>query len=215
MELRTLAALVTASLIGITGCNAGSFVETDPAETPVEVFVDVANLAVSGVSVEITGPGIPQPIVANLPITSGLASGQITVLAGSDRSFLIRAFDLQALETHRGSDTVDIHADQTQAIEVPLSPLVGDVDVGARIGEYTLTVSIATGLTVGGTAQASVTVVDAYGNTVASPQVTWGSSNPAVASVSASGLVEGLVAGQTTIGAAYQGFGGSAVVTVQ
>lgn len=215
MEFRTLATLVSVSLIGLTGCDAGSFVETSPLETPVEVLVDVADLAVSGISVEVTGPGISQPIVANLPITSGVASGQITVLAGSDRSFLIRAFDLQGLETHRGSDTVDIQADQTQAIEVPLSPLVGDVDVGARIGEFTLTIAVATSLTVGTTAQASVTVVDAYGDTIQSPVVTWGSSNPAVASVSGSGLVSALVAGQTTIGAAYQGFGGSAVVTVQ
>lgn len=215
MQLRTLTALASATLFGLTGCLAGSFVES-ATEAPVALSVDLAGLAVSGVSVEVTGPGIPEAILANLPISDGVATGSIAVLAGSDRAFLIRAFDPQGVETHRGQDTTDIAADQPQTLEIPLSPLVGDVEVGGRIGDYAVTVSLASPtLGAGASAQATVTVIDAYGNEVASPQVTWGSSNPAVASVSAGGLVEGLVPGETTIGASYQGFGGSAQVAVQ
>jgi len=54
-------------------------------------------------------------------------------------------------------------------------------------------------LTVGGTVQLTVTVIDEEGDTLSAQTVAWSSSNTAVASVSNSGLVEGLTAGTATI----------------
>ena len=199
------------------GCDSGAFVTGSGLEkVPVQVTTDVANLAVSGVSVEVTGPGMDTPILANLPITAGVATGSLEVLAGSDRAFVLRAFDVAGVETHHGADTVDVAGSQTTTLSVSLTPLVGDVDLGGQIGEYALVVTPrADTVAAGGTVQLSVAVTDAYGATVQNPTVTWGSLNPAVASVDATGLVSGLVPGQTTIAASYKGFSGSASVTVQ
>ena len=54
-------------------------------------------------------------------------------------------------------------------------------------------------LTVGGTLQLTVTVIDEEGDTLSAQTVSWSSSNTAVASVSNTGLVEGLTAGSATI----------------
>ncbi|HET6638225.1 MAG TPA: Ig-like domain-containing protein [Gemmatimonadota bacterium] len=54
-------------------------------------------------------------------------------------------------------------------------------------------------LTVGGTVQLTVTVIDEEGDTLSAQTVAWSSSNTAVASVSNTGLVEGLTAGTATI----------------
>jgi alpha-amylase len=50
-----------------------------------------------------------------------------------------------------------------------------------------------------------VTLKDAIGNTLTGRVVTWNSSNPAVASVDANGLVQALAAGQTQITATSEG----------
>lgn len=216
MQHRVLTVLTAVGFVAVAGCDAGSFTGTELTETGVTVTTEVANLAVSGVSVEITGPGIDSPIITNLPINSGVASGQVSVLAGADRAFMLRAFDAAGLETHRGGDTVDIAADASPSLNVSLTPLVGNVAVGGQIGDYTITVTLpSTTMAAGGSAQAQVTVVDAYGDTISSPGVSWGSSNPGVATITSAGVINALVAGQTTIGAAYRGFGGSATLTVQ
>lgn len=215
MKYRNLLALAATSLVTLAGCDAGSFVGSEPVDTPVSIAVDLAQYSVSGISVEVTGPGITQPIIANLPIAGDSATGQVRVLSGSDRAFLVRAFDANSMETHRGGDTLDILADLEQSVDVALAPLTGSVDLGATVGDYTVTVNLPTAtLAVGETLQATVTVVDANGNTLQAPQVTWGSSNPSIASVDANGMVAGLVSGQTTIAASYEGFGGVASLSV-
>ena len=69
--------------------------------------------------------------------------------------------------------------------------------------------SIQVGLTV----QMAATVVDGQGNEV-SGDVSWTSSDPAVASVDSGGLVTGLVAGTATITATINTISGGAIVTV-
>jgi uncharacterized protein YjdB len=54
-------------------------------------------------------------------------------------------------------------------------------------------------LTVGGTLQLTVTVIDEEGDTLSAQTVSWSSSNTAVASVSNTGLVDALTAGTSTI----------------
>lgn len=216
MQFTRSASLVLVSLFGLLACDAGAFVGVQGVETPVGISVDLGQLSVGGVSVEVTGPGIDQPIVATLPVTDSVAAGQLTVLAGSDRAFLIRAFDMQGVETHRGSDTVDLAADEPKSLSIGLTPLTANVDIDGRIGTYTVAVALANGAVAAGQAtQATATVIDPHGDTIQTPQVVWGSSNPAVASVSSDGLVHGLVPGTATIGASYQGFGGVAALTVQ
>jgi trimeric autotransporter adhesin len=67
---------------------------------------------------------------------------------------------------------------------------------------------------VGGTVQLSATLKDAAGNTLTGRTVTWSSSNPVAASVSASGLVSGASAGTVTITASAEGRQAHAQVAV-
>jgi uncharacterized protein YjdB len=66
----------------------------------------------------------------------------------------------------------------------------------------------------GGNAQLSATVRDANGNVVTDRLVTWSSSNPAVATVSPSGVVTSVALGSATITATSEGKSGTTIVTV-
>ena len=67
---------------------------------------------------------------------------------------------------------------------------------------------------VGATAQITATTKDANGNTLTGRLVTWASTNPAVASVSSSGLITGVAAGSATVTATSEGISGTVSVTV-
>jgi hypothetical protein len=67
---------------------------------------------------------------------------------------------------------------------------------------------------VGQAVQLTVTLKDANGNTLTGRVVTWGSSNPAAATVNGSGLVTGVAAGSATITATSETKTGTAVITV-
>src|SRR6185437_16421157 len=69
-------------------------------------------------------------------------------------------------------------------------------------------------LTVGGTQQLSAVVKDAAGTVLTGRAVSWASSNAAVATVSAGGLVTGVAAGSVAITATSEGKSASASFTV-
>jgi uncharacterized protein YjdB len=72
----------------------------------------------------------------------------------------------------------------------------------------------AANVSVGGTVQLSATPTDAAGAVLTGRVVTWTSVNPAIATVSAAGLVTGVAAGSATITATSEGKSGTAAVTV-
>ena len=69
-------------------------------------------------------------------------------------------------------------------------------------------------VTVGQTVQLTATPKDASGNPLSGRAVTWATSNGAIATVSASGVVTGVAAGSATITATSEGKSGSATVIV-
>jgi uncharacterized protein YjdB len=70
-------------------------------------------------------------------------------------------------------------------------------------------------LMVGNTVQLSAVMEDSAGNPLVGRAVTWTSNSSGVASVSASGLVQGVTAGSATISATSGGKTGTAAITVQ
>src|SRR2546428_5908571 len=85
----------------------------------------------------------------------------------------------------------------------------------ATVPVASVTVSPATAsVQVGQTVQLSAIPRDANGNPLAGRTVAWGSGSPAVATVSASGLVTGVTAGAATITATWEGKSGTATITV-
>ncbi len=66
----------------------------------------------------------------------------------------------------------------------------------------------------GGTVHLTATTKDAVGNVLIGRAVTWGTNAPGIATVSATGLVSGIVEGPATITATSEGQSGSSSVTV-
>lgn len=85
--------------------------------------------------------------------------------------------------------------------------------VGAPVETITVTPNPA-GTTVGQTVQLAAELKDKQDRVLTNREVTWSSSNPAVATVDASGLVTGVTPGAATISAASEGKQGDASVTV-
>jgi trimeric autotransporter adhesin len=92
--------------------------------------------------------------------------------------------------------------------------VVGGTGTGSGAGVASVTVSPSTlAITEGASGTLTATVKDSEGHTLAR-QVTWSSSNTAVATVSPSGVVTGNSAGTATITATAEGKSGTAQVTV-
>jgi zona occludens toxin (predicted ATPase) len=209
----TLAALACSLLIA--SCSARDVTEPPGGAATLNVTADVSAAAVAMVVVEVTAPDISPSLVFNLAINpQGVATGTITIPAGSSRTITMSAYDSSGTETHRGSVTKDILAGLNPTIPLVLTPLTGDIPITATLGSITVTVtpSPAT-LAVGAADTLVATIRDSNGNPVAG-SARWATRNPGVASVTSEGVVTGVAAGQTSIVATFQGAAGSATVTV-
>jgi len=116
--------------------------------------------------------------------------------------------DQNGLATAVGAGTSTITATSegksgTSSITVSLAP-VASVTVGLNPASITAV----------GTSQATATTLDANGGTLTGRVVTWSSSNEAVATVSAQGLIAGITVGTASITATSEGKSGSSTITV-
>jgi alpha-tubulin suppressor-like RCC1 family protein len=92
----------------------------------------------------------------------------------------------------------------------------GDEGSQPNVPVATVTVTPSTSnLPVGGEVQLQATTVDGNGGTLTGRQITWASSDAAIATVSQSGVVTGATEGDATITATSESKAGSAAVTVQ
>jgi len=198
---------VFSSLLVLASC-AHDVVESG-GEATLNVSADVSATAVAMVVVEVSGPGIPTPLAFNLTIVNGVATGTVTIPAGSSRTISMRAF----VETHRGSVTATIAAGTNATISLVLTPLTGDSPITATLGSIMVAVTpSAVTVAAGATTPLAATITDSNGPVAGT--VTWATSNPGIATVSALGVVSGVSAGQTSIVATFQGVAGSSTVTV-
>jgi hypothetical protein len=202
----------------------GSCVSREPAGVDgaarATLFIRAAltGTSVAMVVVEVTAPDIATPLVFNIPTVNGVAAGTITVLTGSNRTIMLRAYDAGGVQTHAGSVTLSIHPGTNPVVSIVLTPLTGDVPITVTLGSFTVTVAPATAtLELGDTVRLTATVLDANGNPVTG-QVAWGTLAPAVATVVSTGEHTGRVTavglGLTTVVAVYGGIAGPATITV-
>jgi hypothetical protein len=78
----------------LTGCDGPVVPTGSPALVPLAVQTSTSGgEMVEVIAIEVTGAGIPVPIIVNLEVVDGTASGTVTVPAGSDRTFTGRGFD--------------------------------------------------------------------------------------------------------------------------
>jgi hypothetical protein len=181
------------------------------------VTANVSGTAVATVVVEVTAGDLATPLVFNMIVATGIASGTITVPAGSNRTITIRAFDTGGVQTHTGSSTISVQSGTNPSISMVLTPLTGDVPITATLGSVVVTVTPNPNtLSLGGTTktvQLTAQIVDAQGHPLAGPP-TWATHDPGIASVGATGLVTAVGVGQTKVVATFQGAVGSAAIAV-
>jgi len=212
---RSFAMATFASLLTLASCSSG----TTPAgggDAKLVITANVSGTAVATVVVEVTAPDLPTPMVFNLPIVAGVASGTITIPAGSNRTVTIRAFDGGGVLTHSGSSTISVQGGTNPTISITLMPLTGDVPIHATLGSFTVGVTPSPNtLSLGGTqtVQLTATLLDIEGQPT-SGTVSWATQNPGVATVSSTGLVSAVGVGETNVFATFQGAVGSAAITV-
>lgn len=86
---------------------------------------------------------------------------------------------------------------------------------GGGVAPYTITLNPPSiTLSVGSTSQVTATVQDSLGTLIPGAVLTWTTGNAGIASVSPAGLVTGVSAGNTSIGAGYSGVSATLLVSV-
>jgi hypothetical protein len=184
------------------------------------VSANVAGTPIATVVVEVRATDITSPLVFNLTLASGTASGTITVPAGSGRTIEVRAYDAAGILTHRGSRSgIDIREGASNpAISISVLSLGGAQPISVQLSSHTVTVTPVTVLTVavGSTIELRAAILDVDGNPVTpgAGELQWATDAPAFASVSATGVVTGQKAGSAKIMATYLAVGASVAVTV-
>src|SRR2546427_11147420 len=131
---RTSLPATLAALLALGACIPHDLTEPPADRATLVVRADVSAAAVASLVVEVTAPDITTLLVFNIPIAGGVATGTITLTAGSNRTITMHAFDAGGVETHRGSATVTIVAGTNPIISLVLVPLAGDVPINATLG---------------------------------------------------------------------------------
>ena len=211
-----------ASLLLLAACS-GDAVAPAGGEATLLIRADVSGTSVATVVVDISAPDLPTTVVFNVPVAAGVASGTLTIPAGSDRTIVMRAFDAGGVQTHTGSVTLNVQPGTNPTIVLVLTPLTGNVPIHVTLGSFAVTLSPpAPTLAVGQTVPLNVSITDWNGNPVTvwngnpvtNATVSWATDHPGIASVDGSGLVTAQGAGSTKIAATFQGAVGTAAVTV-
>jgi hypothetical protein len=189
-------------------------VDPGPGQGTLIVRADVSAAAVATLVAEVTAPDIPTPLVFNIPIVAGVASGTITIPAGSNRTVTLRAYDAGGILTHNGSATLNIQSGTNATVAITLTPLTGDQAIVVTLGSFTITVTPSSPtVAISGTVQLAVAITDWTGAPTTGT-VSWATQNPGIATVGATGLVTGAGVGSTKIAATFHGATGTATVAV-
>lgn len=213
---RRWAALALAGLLAAAAACSGDATGSRPGdEALLQVSANVSATPINTLVVEVTAADIPNPLVFNLEVQNGTASGTIKMPSGTARTITVKAFDSSGQITHEGSVTLDVDNGQNPPVSISLGPRSGHVPVTVTVGDHSVTVSPSTAtVAAADSVQLTATVTAAGGGTL-DVQVEWATLNPSVATVSPSGRVRGVSAGQVQIVATYAGVGGGSTVTVQ
>ena len=174
--------------------------------------VAVSSVPVASVTVAPATASPPVGQTVQLTATPQDASGNPLsgrVITWSSSSTTVATVSGSGLVTARAAGSATITATSegqsgTAAITVPAPAPVASVSVSPASAT----------LRIGQTVQLTATPKDANGNPLTGRTITWGSSNTAVATVTGSGLVTGVVAGSATITATREGQSGAEAITV-
>lgn len=152
------------------------------------------------VDVSISGPGIDPPIFGSFRFINDTARVELQVPLGSDRRVFVAVFDSANTLVASGEATIEIGSGASVSVPVVIAPTEGDQPIIVRLGSTTLSVTPGSlTLTPGDTTTLTVSVTDQDGLPIAGAVPVFASSNPAITTVSATGLVTGRLQGVTAV----------------
>src|SRR5436309_6477415 len=197
--------LVTGGAAGTATITASSEGQNGTAAITV-TLVPVASVSVNPASATVLlGQTVQMTATPKDANGSPLAGRAVTWASSAPAAATVSASGL-VTAVGAGSATITATSEGkngTSAITVTVVPVA------------TVTVSPASkSLNAGATVQLTATTKDSAGNVLTGRLVTWSSSAPAVATVSASGLVTAVAVGSATITATSEGKSGTAAITV-
>jgi hypothetical protein len=199
--------------LALAGCEPGRV--TRPQNGTLSVQVNVTSATIAALTLEVTGPGIAEPLMANLTLSGTTASTTLEIPAGADRRFVVKGYDAAGILVYQGEKTSSVQSGQALTLAITLSALTNATTVTVTVGGVTVTLTPgATELPVGATTTYSAAASE-NGVAVANPQISWASSVPTIASVSATGTVTGHAPGTARIVATFRGVAAGAQITVQ
>ena len=207
----TLVATVSSSGL-VTGKVAGSATITATSEgqsgtaSVTVTAVPVASVTVTPASASVNEGNTVQLTATPKDVNGNPLSGRVVTWASSNTS--VATVSSSGLVTGKVAGSAMITATSegqsgTSAITV----------VHVPVASVTVSPSSAS-VPAGSALQLTATPKDAAGNPLSGRTIAWSSSNTAVATVSSSGLVSGVVAGSATITAMSEGQSGTAAITV-
>lgn len=199
----------------VGGCADKSTGPNEATNAHMVVSAAVAGTPIATLVVEVTGPGITQPLAFNINAVNGFATGTIRIPPGVNRTITVRAFDTNGDITHEGSKVIElVRPGANPEVSIPMVPQPGQIAITVQIGNIQIALnqsSVALGG--GGVALLTATVTAANGD-VLPVQVNWATTNPAVATVATTGHVVGIWEGSAQIVATFAGVAAAANVTV-
>lgn len=152
------------------------------------------------VDVTISGPGIDEPIFGSFRFINDTARAELRVPQGRDRLVAVAVFDSANTLIGSGEAIVEVGAGASVRVPVEISPTTGQQPIVVRAGNTIVSVTPGSlTLAPGDSAALTVTITDQDGVPIAGAVPAFASSNPSLASVSATGMVTGRVQGVTAI----------------
>ena len=198
--------LVTTLTAGTASIIATS--ETKVGQATLTVNAPVATVAVSLTQTTVTTGATPQASAVLRDAGSNVLTGRAIVWSSSNAS--VATVDANGLVTTLSAGTANIIATSetktgfaTLTVNAPLAP----------VATIAVTVNPAS-VIAGATSQATAVLRDASNNVLTGRAIAWTSSNTAVATVDANGLVTTLTAGSSNITATSETKSGFATLTV-
>ncbi|HUL02399.1 MAG TPA: LamG-like jellyroll fold domain-containing protein [Gemmatimonadales bacterium] len=201
------------ALTALFGACSKQPTEATRRDVSLQVYLSLASTATKSVVVKVIAPDIPDTLAFNLNVQNGTASGTISVPTGSNRTFIVSAYDAGGIETYRGQATINVQGSNNPTITITLAPLTGSQPIVVVLGSIVVIVSPAVDtLKTGDTVRLHATVMTASGDTAVPVQ--WATLNPGRATVDTAGLVTAGSPGAVQIVAIYANVGGGAALQV-
>jgi len=210
----TLACLVAVAAVAACDDLQAPEVDAPPAPLPFVAAFDAAT-HVTTVVVTVTGARIDPPLVFNFPVVGDTARGTMVLPVGTARTLVAQGFDSAGTQVYRGEVTINVVAGTNAAVTLVMAPLLGSQPIIVRVGNTTVTVTPGTlSLAPGDTARLTVAVTDQDGVAIPGATPVFASSNPAFATVAATGLVTARLNGTTAVTVSARGVAARIPVTV-